>query len=300
MEHCCIARHYFFSIKKCGELDCTICRPPRCSPEDFEQLYRLPDPVPGEDLHYKSFEELYGKQTTEDHRPSLKNAKTKTRKGKMKTIKTKHTMPFCPSAARAKNVGIIVNCVECEKPRLLFCAKRLSEKDRMILQGFLETIFYTCGMAFHNTCDLAMVASPKRSDIYDTENDEADQENIDEEDDYDENEQDESEHEDLDDDDKSDDNTEKESYDVEDPIRELFLKVFINDSWTCVSQVEKPYYSAGIYPDVCIECGSLNVAKPAKGEHPYCSGCVNNNTSTSKKRLKWKQGSKGKGKCTKT
>ncbi|CAB4438909.1 unnamed protein product, partial [Rhizophagus irregularis] len=64
-----------FTIKKCGESTCTICRLPRCLPEDFEQLHRLPDPVPGDDLHYKSFEELYGKQTTEDHRPSLKNVK---------------------------------------------------------------------------------------------------------------------------------------------------------------------------------------------------------------------------------
>jgi hypothetical protein len=52
-------------------------------------------------MHYKSFEELYGKETTEDHRPSLKNTKTKT-KGKMKSTRAKHTMPFCPTAARAK------------------------------------------------------------------------------------------------------------------------------------------------------------------------------------------------------
>src|ERR1043166_718494 len=77
-----MTRHCFFSIKKCGESACTICRPPRCSPEDFEQLYHLSDPIPGEDLHYKSFEELYGKQTSEDHRPSLKDAKTKTKKEK--------------------------------------------------------------------------------------------------------------------------------------------------------------------------------------------------------------------------
>ena len=60
----------FYNQEMC-ESTCTICRLPRCLPEDFEQLHRLPDPVPGDDLHYKSFEELYGKQTTEDHRPSL-------------------------------------------------------------------------------------------------------------------------------------------------------------------------------------------------------------------------------------
>lgn len=77
LEHCCKSRHYFFSIKKCGELTCTICRPLHCSPEDFEQLQHLPNPVPGEDMHYKSFKKLYGKQTMKEYRPSLKNAKAK-------------------------------------------------------------------------------------------------------------------------------------------------------------------------------------------------------------------------------
>ncbi|CAG8760024.1 6397_t:CDS:2, partial [Rhizophagus irregularis] len=196
IEHCCTARHYSFTIKKCGESTCTICRLPCCLPEDFEQLHRLLDPVPGDDLHYKSFEELYGKQTTEDHRPSLKN-----------------------------------------KPCLLFSAKKLSEKDKTILQGFLDTILYTCGMSFYNTYDLA-IAIPPKQDICD---------------------------------DITEDN------------------VFVNDSWSCSSPIEKPYYSAGIYPDVCIECGSLDVNRVTKDEHPHCSGC-NSDTIVSKKRLKWKQG----------
>ena len=29
LKHCCKARHYLFSIKKCGEQDCSICTPPR-------------------------------------------------------------------------------------------------------------------------------------------------------------------------------------------------------------------------------------------------------------------------------
>ena len=177
MEHCCKARHYYFSIKKCGEPTCTICRPLRCSPEDFEQLHYLPDPVPGEDLHYKSFEELYGMQTTEDHRPSFKSTKAK-KKDKLTTTKVKHSMPFCPSAVRAKNVGVIVNCVECEKPRLLFSAKKLSVKESEILQGFLDTIFYTCGMSFHNTRDLTIAAQQKQQDMP-----ELPEENMDEDDD---------------------------------------------------------------------------------------------------------------------
>ena len=199
LEHCCKARHYSFSIKKCGEPTCTICRPPRCLLEDFEQLHHLPNPVPGEDLHYKSFEELYGMQTTEDHRPSLKNVKAK-KKGKM-TITTKHSMPFCPSAIRAKNVGVIVNCIECEKPRLLFSAKKLSEKDMVTLEGFLDTIFYTCGMTFHNTCDLAKATPSKQQDTDINKDEQHDPENL---------------------------NDETED-DVE-AIYELFSRVFVNNS----------------------------------------------------------------------
>ncbi|SRR6266542_1427323 len=156
-----MARHYFFIIKKCDKLDCSIYHPSHCSQEDFELLYRLPDPVPGNDLHYKSFEELYGAQTIENHRLSFVNAKAKMKKSEIKTTKTKHTMPFCPSAVHAKNVGITVNYTECEKPRLLFNAKKLFKKDKITLREFLDMIFYTCGMSFHGTCDLTMTVSPK-------------------------------------------------------------------------------------------------------------------------------------------
>ena len=140
IEHCCTSKHYFFSIKKCGESACTIYRPSRCLLKDFEQLYHLPDPVPGEDLHYKSFEELYSKQTTEDHRPLLKNAKIKT-KGKMKTTKVKHTMPFCPSVAHAKNVGVTIDCIEYEKLRLLFSVKKLLKRTKQCYENSLIQSF---------------------------------------------------------------------------------------------------------------------------------------------------------------
>ncbi|RIA89769.1 hypothetical protein C1645_824344 [Glomus cerebriforme] len=86
-------------------------------------------PVLGEDLHYKSSDELYGIQTTDNHRLSFKNAKT-TKKDI--TTKVKHSMSFCPFAVHAKNI------------------------DKAMLQNFLDMIFYICDMAFHNTCDLAV------------------------------------------------------------------------------------------------------------------------------------------------
>ncbi len=248
--------------------------------------------IPEDDLHYKSFEELYDIQISENHRPSFVNAKVKVKKGKTKITRTKHTMPFCPSAIHAKNVGIIINCTECEKPCLLFSAKKLSEKNKTILREFLNTIFYTCGISFYDTCDLAMTILPKQHE--DTKNDishdkEADnQENMDKED---KNEQFESENTDNE---KSDSTIEEKSdNNAEDSICELFSRVFINDLWSYTSQVKKLYYSTGIYPDACIECGNLEVSKPAKGEHSRCSDC-NDNTANSKKCSKWMQGNKDK------
>ncbi|CAG8816395.1 27585_t:CDS:2 [Gigaspora margarita] len=58
-SYCCTSRYYFFLIKKYDELSCTICCSFYCLPENFEQLYCLPDLVPEDDLHYKSFEEIY-------------------------------------------------------------------------------------------------------------------------------------------------------------------------------------------------------------------------------------------------
>jgi hypothetical protein len=80
---------------------------------------------------------------------------------------------------------------------------------------------------------------------------------------------------------------------MEDSICKLFSRVFVNDSWSCASQVEKPYYSGEIYPNVCIECGSLDVNKTVKDKFSHCSSC-SNNTIISKKHLKWKQGDKDK------
>ena len=71
ISHCCQSRHYSFCIKKCGEPTCEICRPVRLPSEVFTSVHFLPDPVPGEDEHYKPFDEVYGTETSESHRPSL-------------------------------------------------------------------------------------------------------------------------------------------------------------------------------------------------------------------------------------
>jgi len=124
-------QYYFFTIKKCRKDTCTICKKPQFSQEVFTQLHCLSDPVPDNSIHYKPFEELYSTIISEKYRP-LHQETPQTESGQRKRKekgKTKYTMPFCPSAFHAKNIGVTITCVECDKPWLLFSAKKLSDKD---------------------------------------------------------------------------------------------------------------------------------------------------------------------------
>src|SRR6266542_2547634 len=67
----CKVRHYMFSIKKCGQVECSICKKPRLPQEVFKELSHLLDPLLESAEKYKGFSELYGTNTTEEHRPSL-------------------------------------------------------------------------------------------------------------------------------------------------------------------------------------------------------------------------------------
>ncbi len=71
IDHCCRKRHYSFEVRKCGKSDCGVCKPPRLSEDIFKQIHHLPDPTPGIDNHYTPFDEVFGKPTSEEHRPSL-------------------------------------------------------------------------------------------------------------------------------------------------------------------------------------------------------------------------------------
>ena len=99
MKHRCYERLYFFDIKKCGDEDCNIWLPPRLPSDKFLQLDHLPDPMPGQDGHYKKFPEVFHTATVENHRPSLQNI-------------TKKHLPFYPSVQHVKNFNMMLLCDE--------------------------------------------------------------------------------------------------------------------------------------------------------------------------------------------
>ena len=134
IDHCCQSRHYSFCIKKCGEPTCEVCQPVRLPSQVFKSLHFLPDPVPSDDEHYKLFDEVYGSETTEMHRPSL-----------VQKSKRRMTLPFTASIQHVKNVNLIVQCEQCGMWRLIYSPYKLKAEDKRILESKLDSFAFSCG-----------------------------------------------------------------------------------------------------------------------------------------------------------
>ena len=109
----CVERQYSFQIKKCGNTNC-VCGDVRLPPDVIATLSHLPDPVPDGTGHYKSFNELYGKPTTEEHLPSL-----------IQKASSGHGMPYSPTAQTARTTEIVLHCSSCKKWRLLHSKEKV-------------------------------------------------------------------------------------------------------------------------------------------------------------------------------
>ena len=94
----------------------------------------LPDPVPNDNGHYKSFADVYGTKTNEEHRPSLQKKPAKQK-----------TLPFSASVQHARNTNITIQCEECEMWRLLYSKFKLTTVERQHLDTALSDFTYTCG-----------------------------------------------------------------------------------------------------------------------------------------------------------
>lgn len=121
-------------------MDCNICKPIRSDEVDFSQVHSLPDPIPtANKTSYKEFSDVYGTITTEQYRPSLINQQQK---------KKRTHMGFGPTAQFVKNVGIVIECCECNKWRVLYSKSKLSSSEIFTLERYLDSIQYTCGDSF--------------------------------------------------------------------------------------------------------------------------------------------------------
>jgi hypothetical protein len=134
IDHCCCSSHYAFDILKCGKSDCTICKPVRLPLDIFNKLSHLPHPTPGDDNHYAPFSEVFGTDTSEEHRPSCNVKQSK-----------KNTLPFYASVQHVKNIEMMVECEECGLWRLLYSKRKVKKEARLRLQRIIEDHAYTCG-----------------------------------------------------------------------------------------------------------------------------------------------------------
>ena len=136
LQHCCRMGQYTFDVLKCGKDTCNICKPVRLPRDVFDQIKHIPFPIPGEEGHYLRFAEVLGMDTTEEHRPSLKNKTTRTKS---------RTLPFYASIQHVKNSQLMVQCEECNMWRLVYSKYKLTAQQRRQLQQRLSDYSYSCG-----------------------------------------------------------------------------------------------------------------------------------------------------------
>ena len=74
--------------------------------------------------------------------------------------KQPHKIPFPPIPQTAENVGSVVKCAECKKPRLMFSQKSLKENEKKSLKRALNGIKFICGTSFQE-----FVMDTKNEDI---------------------------------------------------------------------------------------------------------------------------------------
>jgi hypothetical protein len=119
-------------------------------------------------------------------------------------------MDFSPTAQFGKNVRTTVRCIECNKPRVLYARHKITEEEFCLLQSFLESIEYTCGVTFKGLSDLSSSKHRRETSI------------------------------DINEDNEKENNeviVEAESHN--DSIAELFKLVQVNIKYTCNSAIEK-------------------------------------------------------------
>lgn len=177
-------------------------------------------------------------------------------------------MPWVGNAQRAKNVGITVTCADCNKPRCLYASKKITDDEKKIFMVYLDTICYTCGatFAYHNKVesdDDPKEESSQKRNIEASENDNvlsdveseeeievSDEESIP-----------------LDNDDT---NTNTKRDDINQELKNVLSKIFVNAALECYDEMEKPYYSAN-FPPICFNCGSPEYTIPVpEKQYPYC------------------------------
>ena len=120
---------YHFNVFKCLQPDCKW-----HSPIISGKIEPFGEPVPGEGpngvTHY-----MQGNDPTEKFIPSWLEDSSK----------RNHDMPFMPTAQATLNVGKLIKCSQCQKPRLIYAKKKLSPQNLLSLERVLNDFQYVRG-----------------------------------------------------------------------------------------------------------------------------------------------------------
>ena len=151
LKHC-HERTYAFQIRKCRDVNC--CSPSRLA---FANCQWLPDPEiattgTGTEVHFKKFSDVFGTDTTEKDKPSLKPLQKKQKvctRGEPKAIDLN---PMLLSQPEKKASLFTVQCakssvIECRKNRLVYSKLRLTDRQSYSLSVLLSEVEYSCGDA---------------------------------------------------------------------------------------------------------------------------------------------------------
>ena len=121
-----ISRAYFFRVFKCSKQDCRWHKPLRSG-----TIEEFGEPVPTLDenntTHY-----VQGSDPKQQYRPSKLEDHSK----------RNHSMPFPPTAQTASNVGVLIICSHCRKPRLIYSKCKLSGNQITSLKRLLNDFMY--------------------------------------------------------------------------------------------------------------------------------------------------------------
>ncbi|RIB12070.1 hypothetical protein C2G38_2201690 [Gigaspora rosea] len=113
--------------------------------------------------YYLPFCEIYNKDTSEKYRKSsLQKVNAFILSSTTIVINSlgANGMSFSLWAQYAKNVHILVKCIEYNRPQALYSQHWLNSEKENLLKNFIETIDYTCSTIFYGISDLTKINSP--------------------------------------------------------------------------------------------------------------------------------------------
>ena len=164
MEKHMTIHKYCVTVMKCGEASCSVCLPVRMPQPVFQTLKQrdriIPFPQEGINGHFKSHDEVKNHHTTDKSMPSFKVSKEASYAAKEvdKQTKAKYSGIFGQKKVRA-----FVECMECQKPRLVHSMEKPSREVQNSLEDYLDEVYYQCG---DNLFSKDLAAPPGHEDIF--------------------------------------------------------------------------------------------------------------------------------------